>query len=222
MNNSLFRSILTTLEEHAESNKNYPPMNPSNRMLFDPQPSYYPPPTSRLDVNSRLSSLGLPETLASDLHALITKDLRDGEVFLAQAQQRLLEQLCTASMSPDPSRLPPLVCAAFDAFYNRAITTKMDALQQEMSTFSMQHDSASDSGESSESDGGKHPPPYVGISFKWLTISLTKIQSPRTRRTMMAKNKEQWRMPQMRMTTPLSGPAKISRRLTLWVDSFSR
>lgn len=154
MSNSLFHSILTTLEEHIDQTRDYPSIHPPNQLLFDPQASYYPSPINRPNIASRLSSLGLPEVVLRELDTLVAKDIQDGRNHLEQVQQRLLEQLCTVSMAPDPSLVPSLIRTAFDAFYTRSMSAKMDALQQEVSTFSLQQDSASDCGESSESDQG--------------------------------------------------------------------
>lgn len=151
MDQSLFRSILATLDEHIKYTQNVPRSQVPSRPLFDLRSSYRPALVNLHDVTSRFSSLPLPAALFDELNSVLESDLNQDRLYLEQAYQRLLDQLSTVSSSNEPSTVASLLRTALDAFYARALNSRMDTLQEAISSFSMQDDSASESGESDES-----------------------------------------------------------------------
>jgi hypothetical protein len=172
MHNSIFSSVLETLQEHISLTQNCVAARHSRELLFDPSSHYSSIPPNLPDVTSRFSPLGLPPALSYELNSLLVRDLNEDKASIETARQRLLQQLSTASTSPDPSVIPSLVQAAFDAFYNRSINSRMDALQQELSHFSLQDGSASESGDSSDSDQGVYNAPSDHRLHYFTNISL--------------------------------------------------
>lgn len=152
MDNSPFRSVLETLQEHIRlAPDSFPPV-PANQLLFDPRLAFTTLPTPEL--SSHLSSLGLPAPLYHELNALLSNDLNEDKSFIEQTQERLIHQLSTLSSSANPSAVPALVQAAFRTFHNRSINSRIDALRRQISDFELKGDSGTESEESSGSDQG--------------------------------------------------------------------
>ncbi|KAG8734492.1 hypothetical protein FRC10_011703 [Ceratobasidium sp. 414] len=152
MNNSLIHSVFETVQKYAVLAQDQRPAPRSHRPLFDPRPAYPPVPASLPDVASRISALGLPAPVSQELGALFERSLPDERAFVEQIQGRMLEELSTLSVSPDPSMIPSLVQSALGAIHRQSINARMEALQQEIATLELNTGSASDSGDSSDSD----------------------------------------------------------------------
>ncbi|CUA69676.1 hypothetical protein RSOLAG22IIIB_04055 [Rhizoctonia solani] len=152
MDNSLFHSVLRTVQKHAALAPDHLHSASNDRLLFDHRLAYTSLSTPLLELGSQLASLGLPPHLNSELEALLTNDVNEDKTFIEQTQQRLLQQLSTLSTSLDPVAVPSLVRAAFDAFHHRSISARIDALRRELSEFGPQEDSASESEGASDSE----------------------------------------------------------------------
>ncbi|KAG9102723.1 hypothetical protein FRC06_001296, partial [Ceratobasidium sp. 370] len=97
-------------------------------------------------------ALGLPAPVSQELSALFERSLPDERAFVEQIQSRMLEELSTLSVSPDPSIIPSLVQSALGAIHRQSVDARMEALQQEIATLELNTGSASESGDSSDSD----------------------------------------------------------------------
>ncbi|KAG8697011.1 hypothetical protein FRC08_006790 [Ceratobasidium sp. 394] len=152
MNNSLIHSVFETVQKYAVLAQDQRPAPRSHRPLFDPRPAYSSVPASLPDVASRISALGLPVPVSQELSALFERSLPDERAFVEQIQSRMLEELSTLSVSPDPSIIPSLIQSALGALHRQSVDARMAALQQEIATLELNTGSASESGDSSDSD----------------------------------------------------------------------
>ncbi|EUC63933.1 homeobox domain protein [Rhizoctonia solani AG-3 Rhs1AP] len=152
MDNSLFRSVLQTVQKHAALTPDHFASAPNDRLLFDHRLAYTPLSTSLPELDSQLLPLSFPPHLNSELRALLTNDLNEDNAFIEQTRQRLLHQLSTLSTSLDPTAVPSLVRAAFDAFHHRSINARIEALRRELSEFGPPEGSVSESEGASDSE----------------------------------------------------------------------
>ncbi|CAE6525801.1 unnamed protein product [Rhizoctonia solani] len=124
-------SIRTTLERHLAITEGYLPTHiPSNVPLFD---AALPPSTTSNSVGDyagRISSFGLPASLASDVIRLITQESEQYRAFVEQMRLRQLRELSTTSVSSNPSSVPALVEAACNAFHGLLIKSGVEEIQQ--------------------------------------------------------------------------------------------
>ncbi|KAG8715543.1 hypothetical protein FRC09_016529 [Ceratobasidium sp. 395] len=152
MNNSLIQSVFETVQKYSVLAQDQRPAPRSHRPLFDPRSAYSSVPPNLPDVASRLSTLGLPAPVSQELGALFERSLPDERAFIDQVQSRMLEELSTLSVSSDPSMIPSLVQSALGAIHRQSVDARMEALQQEIATLELNTGSASESGDSSDSE----------------------------------------------------------------------
>ncbi|QRW24624.1 homeobox domain protein [Rhizoctonia solani] len=152
MDKSLFHSVFQTIQKHATFTPDQLATASRDHPLFDCHFAHTPISIPLPDLNTCLSSFNLPPHLNNELQALLTKDLSDDGTFIAQTQQRLLQQLSRLSTSSDPTRIPSLVHAALDAFLRQSVNSRIEALCSEISEFSLQEHSPSDSDYISDSE----------------------------------------------------------------------
>jgi hypothetical protein len=154
--NALFRSVLASTQQYVALVQDQLPEPRYNHPLFNPHLPYGSLPVSPSDVTSRLSSLGLPAPISHELQSLCESEFPKARAFVEQVQHRLLEQLSTTSVSPDPSIIPSLVQSAFHTIYRESFNSRMDDLVREISQYSLQDGSGSESGDSSDSEEGSY------------------------------------------------------------------
>ncbi|KAG9078250.1 hypothetical protein FS749_009772 [Ceratobasidium sp. UAMH 11750] len=151
MHNSLAHTVLATVQKYsALSHDQLPPLH-SHRPLFDPR-STCSAPVNLPSAAARTAALGLPEAFSEELNAHFEQGLPNERAFVEQVQRGLLEQLSTLSVSANPAAVPSFIQPALDAIHSQSVNSWMKALQHEVSALDLHGGSASESGDSSDSD----------------------------------------------------------------------
>lgn len=167
MNDSPFiqvtASILATIQQNAEFVRTHLPARelPTSVPLFNPRPL---PPSHREDgaaISNRVSSLGLPDALTSEVIALLSEHSTNYQSSVDQTQHRLLHDLSTTTTSLNPTLLPSLVGAACGTFYNATIDSGLNVVKDQLHALDIGDQSQSDL--EGESDSGMYilPPEFV-------------------------------------------------------------
>ncbi|KAG9084102.1 hypothetical protein FRC06_004207, partial [Ceratobasidium sp. 370] len=153
MHNSLAHSVLATVEKYSALTQDQLPPLHSHRPLFDPR-SGCSAPANLPNAAARTAALGLPEAFFEEFNAHFEQSLPNERAFVEQVQRSLLEQLSTLSVSTNPAAVPSFIQPALNAIHSQSVNSWMKALQHEVSVLDLQGGSASESGDSSDSDEG--------------------------------------------------------------------
>ncbi|CUA68028.1 hypothetical protein RSOLAG22IIIB_13630 [Rhizoctonia solani] len=152
MSESSFLEVASAIRRALQQNipvTQYPSTNRPTIEQLTPQP---PIPQPFIDLSHHASSWKLPETVSSELAALIPTESMKYQDIAGRAHVQLLQELYASCDSVTVANLVPHAQAARDALHARMVNTLLDSVHQ--LALSVDHDNGvtSDADESSESD----------------------------------------------------------------------
>ncbi|KAJ1301570.1 hypothetical protein OPQ81_008818 [Rhizoctonia solani] len=141
-------AIRRVLQENLPPTQ-YPSSNRPTIEQLTPQP---PIPQPFIDLSHHALSWKLPETVSSELAALIPAESMKYQDVVGRAHLQLLQEIYASCDSITAAGLVPHARTARDALHARMVNSLLDSVQQLATSADLSNGVASDSDESSESD----------------------------------------------------------------------